>query len=137
SGQRMLTKKRISASDDWANRKRRPAQSFSWLLNCRHLRPVVILMFPEVWQGMSEQITVGEGIAAFLEKCGQKTAYGVISIHNMPILDAFGTRDKIRFVPARGEAGAVSMADAHARVTGGLGVAVTSTGTAAGNAAGT
>ncbi|MCS0468510.1 thiamine pyrophosphate-binding protein, partial [Burkholderia mallei] len=80
--------------------------------------------------------TVGELIAAFLEQCGVKTAFGVISIHNMPILDAIHTRGKIRYVGARGEAGAVNMADGLARVSGGLGVAFTSTGTAAGNAAG-
>ncbi|WP_370151851.1 thiamine pyrophosphate-binding protein [Ferrovibrio sp.] len=85
---------------------------------------------------MSEQITVGELTARFLEACGVDTAFGVISIHNMPILDAFGQRNTIRFVPSRGEAGAVCMADAFARVRGGLGVAITSTGTAAGNAAG-
>ena len=65
-----------------------------------------------------------------------KAAFGVISIHNMPILDAFHVRQKIRFVSARGEAGACNMADACARVTGTLGVVVTSTGTGAGNAAG-
>lgn len=96
---------------------------------------------------MSEQrITVGELVAAFLEECGVRAAFGVISIHNMPILDAFGRRAAaaatrgaaapIRFVPARSEPGAVNMADAYARVSGGLGVAVTSTGTAAGNACG-
>lgn len=85
---------------------------------------------------MPEQVTVGELTARFLEACGVDTAFGVISIHNMPILDAFGQRNTIRFVPSRGEAGAVNMADAYARVRGGLGVAVTSTGTAAGNAAG-
>lgn len=82
------------------------------------------------------KITVGGAIAAFLEQCGVKAAFGVISIHNMPILDAFGERGNIRFVMARGEAGATNMADAYARTTGGLGVTVTSTGTAAGNAAG-
>ncbi|MDR5857745.1 thiamine pyrophosphate-binding protein [Caballeronia sp. LZ062] len=80
--------------------------------------------------------TVGELIAAFLEQCGVETAFGVISIHNMPILDAINTRGKIRYVGARGEAGALNMADGLARVSGGLGVAFTSTGTAAGNAAG-
>jgi len=85
---------------------------------------------------MSNQTTVGELIAAFLEQCGVKTAFGVISIHNMPILDAIHQRGKIRYVGARGEAGAVNMADGLARVSGGLGVAFTSTGTAAGNAAG-
>jgi acetolactate synthase-1/2/3 large subunit len=94
----------------------------------------------------SQRTTVGELVAAFLEQCGVSTAFGVISIHNMPILDAFGRRAAaaaaaghpapIRFIPARSEPGAVNMADAHARVSGGLGVAVTSTGTAAGNACG-
>jgi acetolactate synthase-1/2/3 large subunit len=80
--------------------------------------------------------TVGTLVAAFLESCGVAAAFGVISIHNMPILDAIAERGRIRFVPARGEAGALNMADACARVTGGLGVGVTSTGVAAGNAAG-
>ena len=82
------------------------------------------------------QITVGHLIAAFLERCGVKVAFGVISIHNMPVLDALATRGAIRFISARGEAGAASMADACARSTGTLGVCITSTGTAAGNAAG-
>ncbi|MDB5898868.1 MAG: thiamine pyrophosphate enzyme-like binding region, partial [Ramlibacter sp.] len=84
----------------------------------------------------TNSITVGAAIAAFLEECGVKAAFGVISIHNMPILDAMHQRGQIRFVMARGEAGATNMADAYARTTGGLGVTITSTGTAAGNAAG-
>lgn len=82
------------------------------------------------------RITVGELAARFLEACGVKAAFGVISIHNMPILDAFHRRQEIRFVSARGEAGACNMADAYARVSGTLGVCVTSTGTGCGNAAG-
>jgi acetolactate synthase I/II/III large subunit len=95
-------------------------------------------MSPEDFPAMSntQKITVGCAIAAFLEQCDVKAAFGVISIHNMPILDAFGERGRIRFVPARGEAGGANMADAYARTTGGLGVCLTSTGTAAGNAAG-
>jgi len=85
---------------------------------------------------MPETRTVGEGIVELLEACGVACAFGVVSIHNMPILDAIGRRGKIRFVPTRGEAGATNMADAFARVSGGLGVVVTSTGTAAGNACG-
>lgn len=81
-------------------------------------------------------MTVGEAIVRLLEAAGVDTAFGVISIHNMPILDAIGRRNRIRFVPSRGEAGGTNMADAAARVTGGLGVVVTSTGTAAGNACG-
>ena len=82
------------------------------------------------------RITVGELVVRFLEQCGTRAAFGVISIHNMPILDAFNTRQTIRFVSARGEAGACNMADAYARVSGCLGVCVTSTGTGSGNAAG-
>ena len=82
------------------------------------------------------RITVGELAVRFLEQCGTRAAFGVISIHNMPILDALHTRGVIRFVSARGEAGACNMADACARVSGTLGVCVTSTGTGSGNAAG-
>jgi len=82
------------------------------------------------------QITVGELIARFLEEAHVGAAFGVISIHNMPILDAFHRRQQLRFVSSRGEAGACNMADAYARASGGLGVFVTSTGTGAGNAAG-
>ncbi len=81
-------------------------------------------------------MTVGAAVARFLEECDVKAAFGVISIHNMPILDAMFERKKIRFVMARGEAGATNMADAYARTTASLGVSLTSTGTAAGNAAG-
>ena len=82
------------------------------------------------------QVTVGAVVAAFLEQCGVKAAFGVISIHNMPILDAFAQRGAVRFISARGEAGAGNMADAYARSTASLGVCVTSTGPAAGNIAG-
>jgi acetolactate synthase-1/2/3 large subunit len=78
----------------------------------------------------------GDLVAAFLEECGAVTAFGVSSIHNMPMLDAIGRRNRIRFVPSRGEAGAVNMADALSRVAGTLGIAFTSTGPGAANAAG-
>ena len=80
--------------------------------------------------------TVGDYIAHYLAEIGVTTMFGVISIHNMPILDAVARQERIRFVPARGEAGAMNMADAFSRVSGKLGVCLTSTGTAAGNAAG-
>jgi acetolactate synthase-1/2/3 large subunit len=85
---------------------------------------------------LANRITVGELCARFLEECGVRAAFGVISIHNMPILDALHRRQKIRFISARGEAGACNMADAYARVSGVLGVCITSTGTGSGNAAG-
>lgn len=80
--------------------------------------------------------TVGDFVARYLADIGIKTVFGVISIHNMPILDAIACQGRIRFVAARGEAGAMNMADAYGRVSGGIGVCITSTGTAAGNAAG-
>lgn len=80
--------------------------------------------------------TVGDYVARWLAEIGVTTVFGVISIHNMPILDAIARQGRIHFVPARGEAGAMNMADAYARVSGRLGVVFTSTGTAAGNAAG-
>jgi len=79
---------------------------------------------------------VGDLIAHALAEIGVTTAFGVISIHNMPILDAIARHNRIRFVPARGEAGAMNMADAYARVSRSLGIVITSTGSAAGNAAG-
>lgn len=84
---------------------------------------------------MSNRVNVGEAIARVLEAHGVNSVYGVISIHNLPIADAIGRRERIRFVAARGEAGAVTMADAHGRFSG-LGVAITSTGAGAGNAVG-
>lgn len=81
------------------------------------------------------KVTVGEAIVRLLEAHGVENIYGVISIHNLPIADAIGRREKIDFVCARGESGCLTMADAHARFKG-LGVALTSTGAGAGNAVG-
>ncbi len=78
----------------------------------------------------------GDIVESFLDACGVRCVFGVISVHNLPILDAIERSGRIRYVPARSEAGAVNMADAYARISGGLGVVVTSTGPGAGNAAG-
>ncbi|MDA1101379.1 MAG: thiamine pyrophosphate-binding protein [Proteobacteria bacterium] len=85
---------------------------------------------------MTESFTVGDLVAEFLQQCGVTTAYGVISVHNIPMLDGIGRRNAIRFVPSRGEAGGGHMADAHARVTGSLGVLFSSTGPGAANTPG-
>jgi acetolactate synthase-1/2/3 large subunit len=87
-------------------------------------------------QPVTSEEPVGDLVAHALAEIGVTTVFGVISIHNMPILDAIARHNRIRFVPARGEAGAMNMADAYARVSRSLGVVITSTGTAAGNAAG-
>ena len=83
-----------------------------------------------------ENILVGDLVAEFLQQIGVTSTFGVISIHNIPMLDAIGRRNAIRFVMARGEAGGGHMADAYARVSGELGVLFTSTGPGAANAAG-
>ena len=81
-------------------------------------------------------IPVGDVVAEFLDAVGVTTVFGVVSTHNIPILDAIGRRNAIRFVMGRGEAGAGHMADAYARVSGELGVLITSTGPGAANATG-
>ncbi|STW27298.1 thiamine pyrophosphate enzyme [Klebsiella michiganensis] len=52
---------------------------------------------------MSEMITVGDAIARTLEQYHVEAMYGVISIHNLPIADAVGQREKNPLRPgARG-----------------------------------
>ncbi|MBL0422912.1 thiamine pyrophosphate-binding protein [Ramlibacter sp. AW1] len=80
--------------------------------------------------------TVGDLLARLLDAAGVEAVFGVLSVHNLPLLEAIHRLGKTRYVCARGEAGAVNMADGHARVTGRVGVAVTSTGAGAGNACG-
>src|SRR5699024_5458269 len=62
---------------------------------------------------------------------GVQTCALPISIYN-----AILNNGHIRMVTARNEGAAVNMADAYARATGKIGVVMTSTGTGAGNAAG-
>lgn len=81
-------------------------------------------------------VPVADLLAELLVRAGARVAFAVASIHNLPILDALDRRGEIRCVPARGEAGAVNMADGYARSSGGIGVAITSTGGGAGNACG-
>ncbi len=78
--------------------------------------------------------TVADLVAEFLAAIGVTTAFGIGSVHNLPLLDGIGRRNAVRFIPARGEMGAAHMADAYARTTGELGVVVTSTGAGAANA---
>jgi len=82
---------------------------------------------------MPDTYTVSDLIAEFLDACGVSTAFGVVSVHNIPMLDAISRRNAVRFVMARGEAGAGHMADGHARASGGLGCVFTSTGPGAAN----
>lgn len=80
--------------------------------------------------------TTADAIVQELVRAGVEIAFGIVSIHNMPIYDAILREGSIHLVCSRGESGAVNMADGYARATGKLGVVITSTGTGAGNAAG-
>src|SRR3954471_2660096 len=82
---------------------------------------------------MSDAYSGGDLVVEILEHVGVDTAFGLTSVHNIPILDAMGRRNAIRFVMARGEMGAGHMADAYARVSGKLPVLITSTGPGAAN----
>ncbi|MGE0415618.1 MAG: thiamine pyrophosphate-binding protein [Acetobacteraceae bacterium] len=85
---------------------------------------------------MSADYTVADLVAEFLAACGVTNAFGIASVHNIPMLDAIGRRNTIRFLMARGELGGAHMADGYARVNGGLGVIFSSTGPGAANAIG-
>jgi acetolactate synthase-1/2/3 large subunit len=78
--------------------------------------------------------TGGDLLVAVLRELGIDTVFGIVSVHNLPLVEAVD-RD-LRFVPVRHEASAVNAADAYGRARGGIGCALTSTGTGAGNAAG-
>lgn len=80
--------------------------------------------------------TVADLVAEFLDRIDVTTAFGIISVHNIPMMDAIRKRNRIRMVPTRGEAGGTHMADGYARVSGKLGVVITSTGPGAANAVG-
>lgn len=82
----------------------------------------------------SRRPTGGDVLVAVMKRHGIDTAFGVISVHNLPLVEAVSR--ELRFVEMRHEAAVVNAADGYARATGGIGVAITSTGTGAGNAAG-
>ena len=82
------------------------------------------------------KITVADALLNELGRIGVDTVFGIISIHNIPLYDALERHGGFRVVTGRHEGAVVNMADAYARVSGKLGVALTSTGTGAGNAAG-
>jgi acetolactate synthase-1/2/3 large subunit len=83
---------------------------------------------------MTTAYTVSDLIAEFLDRLEAATAFGIVSVHNIPMLDAIARRNSVRFVTTRGELGAGHMADGYARASGKLGVLVTSTGPGAANA---
>jgi acetolactate synthase-1/2/3 large subunit len=79
---------------------------------------------------------VGDLVAEFIHQLGIEVVFGVVSIHNIPMVDGLGRRNTVRFVGGRGEMGAGHMADGYARARRGLGCFITSTGPGAANASG-
>ncbi len=67
-------------------------------------------------------------IAEALTSLGVRQAFGIISIHNMPIFDALRRRGVTRITDSSHEQAATHAADGYARVTGELGVVIGSTG---------
>jgi acetolactate synthase-1/2/3 large subunit len=84
--------------------------------------------------GGARKSTGGDALVQVLRENGCEVAFGIVSVHNLPLVEAVD-RD-LRWVTVRHEAAAVNAADAYSRATGKLGCAITSTGTGAGNAAG-
>jgi acetolactate synthase I/II/III large subunit len=80
--------------------------------------------------------TGGQAVVAALEALGVEHVFGIVSVHNLPIVDAVERSKTIDFVPVRHEQAAVHCADGYARASGRLGVAITSTGPGAANAMG-
>ncbi|MBK8558818.1 thiamine pyrophosphate-binding protein [Candidatus Amarobacter glycogenicus] len=74
------------------------------------------------------EMTGGEAVYETLRALGVDTVFGIVSVHNIPIYDAIHRGGGITAVAVRHEQGAVHAADGYARVTGKLGVAITSTG---------
>ncbi|MBT2213084.1 thiamine pyrophosphate-binding protein [Actinomadura sp. NEAU-AAG7] len=66
-------------------------------------------------------MNVAEAVGAALVRLGAHTAFGVVGSGNFHVTNAL-VASGARYVAARHEGGAATMADAYARVTGGLGV---------------
>src|SRR5262245_61674965 len=77
--------------------------------------------------------TLADLIAQKLSDAGVDVVFGLPGGENVDLLDALRRRG-IEFVLVRNESSAVFMADTHARLTGGIGVALTTLGPGATNA---
>lgn len=85
---------------------------------------------------MEGTFTGGDIVVQILKGAGVDTVFGIISIHNIPIYDAIARQGGMRTIANRHEGSAINMADGYAKAAGKVGVAITSTGSGAGNAAG-
>jgi acetolactate synthase-1/2/3 large subunit len=73
----------------------------------------------------------GKALVEALNVHGVDTVFGVLGSTLLPAYDALCDRSDIRLIAPRGEDGAVHMADAYARVTGKVGVAMITVGAGA------
>ena len=80
-----------------------------------------------------QEMTGGEAVVETLKALGVEHVFGIVSVHNIPIYDAILRKGGITPISVRHEQGALHAADGYARVTGKLGVAITSTGPGAAN----
>ena len=67
-------------------------------------------------------------IADALAQLGVEHVFGIVSIHNMPIMDAINRLGKTQIIDVRHEQAGTHAADGYARATGKLGVMIASTG---------
>jgi acetolactate synthase-1/2/3 large subunit len=84
---------------------------------------------------MGEERTGAALLVEALESLGVGVVFGLPGVHNLAAWDAL-EKSPLRLVGVRHEQAAVYAADGHARVTGSLGVAVTTTGPGAANTLG-
>ena len=75
-----------------------------------------------------------QAVAETLALLGVSKVFGIVSVHNLPIYDAISLHPDIQVINVRHEQAAAHAADAYSRVTGELGVILTSTGPGALNA---
>lgn len=73
-------------------------------------------------------MTGAELIAKGLVAYGVEDVFAIVSIHNMPILDAINRLGKTRIIDVRHEQAGTHAADGYARATGRMGVMIASTG---------
>ncbi len=67
-------------------------------------------------------------IADALAQLGVEHVFGIVSIHNMPIMDAINRLGKTQIIDVRHEQAGTHAADGYARASGKLGVMIASTG---------
>ncbi|NYT63746.1 thiamine pyrophosphate-binding protein [Alcaligenaceae bacterium] len=79
-------------------------------------------------------MNIGDLVAKFLRAVDVDTVFAIISVHNIPIMDGIARDGGIKVVMTRGEMGGSHMADGYSRVSGKLGVLISSTGPGAANA---